>query len=103
MLPKQILFFLILLLLTLNLSGCLMPDQGFYATMLDDQPTEYINVSEDRIPLFPYLKEAFQNPSKSISVPQPEFYGIRGVIFLHDIDVFYYDRTYYQVDLWFAD
>ena len=82
-------------------SGC--QSQGFHVELINEQPESYVNITEDRMRKFPYLKEAIQNHDTFVKAPAYSLDEVRGFLTLHDTEYINYNNSYYRVRLWCED
>lgn len=91
--PKFFLFF-IFVILSIVLSGCEELDQFIDAEILDEEPDEYINITEEQMNDFPHLKEAIQSDTY-VKTPRDEYLALDN--FLSEIRNIKYDNKFYKV------
>jgi len=76
-------FVIIILFITLfGLSGCMASKQYLEVIRLDEEPENFVNVSEQQMKDFPHLNEAIKFQDEFIDTPYEEFYRLRD--FLED-------------------
>ena len=95
-----ILFGIAVLLLSIWLSGC--QSQGFGVHRISEEPTNYVNLTEDQMNNFPHLKEAILT-NKYVETPQDEMNRLRGILEYFNTDYICYQNEYYDVGFWSAD
>ena len=88
------------LLLSIWLSGC--QSQGFQVHRISEEPTNYVNMTEEQMNNFPHLKEAILT-NKSVETPQEEMNRLRGILEFFDTEIIKYQNEYYDVGFWAAD
>ena len=98
---NQFVFIIIaFLLLSLCLSGC--QSQGFRVHSISEEPTNYVNMTEEQMNNFPHLKEAILT-NKYVEAPHEEMNRLRGILEFFDTEIIKYQNEYYDVGFWSAD
>lgn len=97
---QLILIGIAVLLLSIWLSGC--QSQGFGVHRISEEPTNYVNMTEEQMNNFPHLKEAILT-NKLVKTPQEEMSRLRGILEFFDIEFIKYQNEYYDVGFWSAD
>ena len=101
---KNILIFsaVLVLITVVVLSGCTGPTQYIRVDKYDEEPDNYINMSENQIGAFPHLKEAILN-NESVVTPQEEFYKLSNYLRAEETKFIKYQNEYYEINLILAD
>ena len=95
-----ILFVIVVLLLSIFLSGC--QSQGFRLYRISEEPTNYVNMTDEQMNNFPHLKKAILT-NKSVETTQEEISQLRGILEYFDTDIIKYQNEYYEVETWAGD
>jgi len=77
-------------------SGCVFSERNIRATKLDDEPHNYINITEEQMNNFPHLKEAIIT-NKAIQTPQQEFQDLDDLLRSEFTSNIKYQNEYYEV------
>jgi len=85
---------IMILLFTTWLSGC--QSQGLRVHRIPEEPTNYVNMTEEHMKYFPHLKEAILT-DKSVETPQEEMNRLRGILKFFDTEIIKYQNDYYEV------
>ena len=88
------------ILLSIWLSGC--QSQGFQVRRISEEPTNYVNMTEEHMNNFPHLKETILT-NKLVETPQEEMNRLRGILDFFDTEIIKYQNEYYDVGFWSAD
>ena len=101
---KNILIFSVVLVLitVVGLSGCTGPKQYIRVDKYDEEPDNYINMSENQIAAFPHLKKAILN-NESVETPREEFYKLSDYFRAEETKFIKYQNEYYEINLILAD
>ena len=94
-----ILILIAVLLITVGFSGCLSR-QLIKAEKLDEEPNDYVNMTEELMEEFPHVKEAVLNQSTYIDTPYTEFSKFFNFLKKEDTEFIKYQNEYYKI--WFA-
>jgi len=97
---QLILLGIAVLLICVGLSGC--QSQGFRVQRINEEPTNYVNMTEEQMNNFPHLKEAILT-NKYVETPQEEMNRLRGIIEFFDTEIIKYQNEYYDIGFWSAD
>jgi len=82
------------------LSGC--QSQGFRVYRISEEPTNYVNMTEQQMQHFPHLKEAILT-NTSIETPREEFYEFKDFLESKNTEFIQYQNEYYEIGFRFAD
>ena len=88
---QQVIIGIIVLLITIGLSGCIGPTTGIMIKKLSYNASKSINMTEEQIKKFPLLKEAILT-NKTVEVPSPshEINQLGGIIEYFDTNIICY-------------
>jgi len=98
---KQIVMIgIVILLLTTWLSGC--QSHGIGVHKISEVPTNYVNMTEEQMNIFPHLKEAILT-NKLIDASQEEMNRLRDFLDSFETEIVQYQNEFYEVGFWYAD
>ena len=97
---KIIIIGIAVLLICVGLRGC--QSQGFGVHRISEEPTNYVNMTEEQMNNFPYLKEAILT-NKSVETPQGEMNRLRGILEYFNTDYICYQNEYYEIGFYAGD
>jgi len=98
---KQIMIIgIVILLITTWLSGC--QSQGIGVHKISGEHQNSVNMTEEQMDNFPYLKEAILT-NKYAETPWDEQNKLRGILEFFDTEIIQYQNEYYEVVFWAAD
>jgi hypothetical protein len=101
---KIIISGLIVLLISVGLSGCIGPSQVIKVRKLSGGYSNSINMTEQQLKNFPHLKEAIlTNKTVEVESPSQEMNELRGILEYFDTEIIYYQNEYYEIKLYYAD
>ena len=87
---------IIVILLTVGLSGC--QEQDIHIKKLNIKPDNFVNMTEEQMKHFPHLKEAIlMNKSIDTSGYSNEMVELRGVLEYFDTYFICYQNEYYEI------
>jgi hypothetical protein len=93
---------LIVLLITVGLSGC--QEQSIHIRKLNVKPDNFVNMTEEQMKHFPHLKEAIlTNKYVDITDYDDEEAELRGVLNYFDTNYICYQNEYYELLISYAD
>ena len=93
---------IILILLTVGLSGC--QEQSIHIKKLKVKPDNFVNMTEEQMIHFPHLKEAIlTNKTIDITNYDDEEAELRDVLDYFDTNCICYQNEYYDIEIWYAD
>ena len=85
---------IVIIFITLLLSGCETIDRYILAEKLDEEPENYIEISEQQMANLSYLKEAILS-DKSVKTPYEDYIEIRNL--LDEIKFIKYLNEFYEI------
>lgn len=71
--------------------------KGISAVKSNEQPSKYINISEQQLNLYPHLIQAIHNPGDSVETPENEWRTVYDFLKSHDSWYIQYDGEYYHI------
>jgi len=80
------------------MAGCtdLMGDEGtIFAEKLDEEPDNFINISEQQMEQFPGLKEAINSTEEMVEISSDEWYKLKDFFQGYDAYMEYQGKYYY--------
>jgi len=93
---------IIVILLTVGLSGC--QEQDIHIKKLNIKPDNFVNMTEKQMKHFPHLKEAIlTNKSIDITNYDNEEFELRGIFDYFDTNYICYQNEYYEISIYYAD
>ena len=97
---KQLIIGIIVLLITIGLSGCFVIEQGIHSRKLNEQEQadNFVNMTEKQMKNFPILKESIlKNKSIDVSLSSEEIIKLRGILEYFETDIICYQNEYYKI------
>lgn len=94
---------IIVLLITVGLSGC--QEQSIHIRKLNGELGNFVNMTEEQMEHFPHLKEAILTNKKYVDITDydDEEDELRGVLDYFDTNYICYQNEYYEILFCYAD
>jgi hypothetical protein len=94
-----IIFCIFFIFVLVNLTGCSSPEYGIRAEIIDTEPIDYVNISEQQIKDYPNLKKAIISVGEIIITPGEEWEKINNLLQNKDTKYIYYQNEYFKITL----
>jgi hypothetical protein len=71
--------------------------KGISVEKSTEPPSDYINISEQQLNLYPHLRQAIDNPGTTVETPEKKWHDVCNFLQSHDTWDIHYDGGYYHV------
>lgn len=73
------------------------------AEYVDEEPNNYINITEEQMKKFPHVKEAILKQGSHIDTPYDEFLEFNNLLDDEETEFIKYQNEYYKIDFSWED
>lgn len=95
---KQIIMLgIVVLFICVGLSGCTSSEYFIEADRIDEEPDVFVNITEQQIKNYSYLKIAIESEGELIKIPKEESDEVELLLESKETDYIKYKNEYYQI------